>query len=285
MMKILLFGSTGLIGSALQHEFAKHSEVILITPSHAECDVRNEQNIEETVKKYKPNVIVNATGYTKVDVAQQEESEKKICYSLNKETPLLLNAAAKNIGALFVHISTDYVFDGTKNTPYTEYDAPCPISVYGTSKYEGEKCIQTNGGHCIIARTAWPFGPGGKNFVDTMLQLSLTNEILRVVDDQIGSPTYTLDFAESLYALIKKGVLGIHHIVNSGEASWYTLAKSIFELLGVPQEIKPITTIDLNRPAPRPKYSVLATTQKMPLRHWKDALAEYLHNKELILKA
>lgn len=282
-MKILLLGSRGLIGSAILSVLEKNNEEV-IAPSHTECDVTNRDHLADFFSRTNPTVVINATGYTAVDKAQTDTTEQAKCVALNVVAPRLITECAKKHGTKMVHISTDYVFDGTKKTPYLESDQPNPLSVYGKAKLEGENEVLKYE-NSLIARTAWPFGPQSKNFVDTMLELSVQNDVLRVVNDQTGSPTYTLDFATVLYETIKNNTRGVVHIVNNGEATWYDLAREIFTILGVPQQILPLTTKAFNRPAPRPPYSVLANTRIPPLRGWKEALSEYLFDKEYVLKS
>ncbi len=282
-MKILLLGSRGLLGSAIFDVLKKNNEEVF-APNHSECDVTNLLQLEDFFEHTKPDVVINATGYTAVDKAEADSEDAKKCFALNAEAPRFITECAKKHNAKMVHISTDYVFDGTQPTPYLEASEPRPLSVYGKAKCEGEKAVSAYE-NSIIARTAWPFGPGGMNFVDTMLELSINNQTLRVVNDQTGSPTYTLDFAMVLYEAVKNNTKGVLHIVNSGEATWYELAREIFEILGVPQHVEPISTKEFARPAPRPAYSVLQNTKIPALRSWKDALGEYLFNKEFVLRA
>ena len=184
-----------------------------------------------------------------------------------------------------MHFSTDYVFDGEKSEGYSETDSPSPVSVYGTSKAEGEKELMKNTDKFWLIRTAWLYGPGGKNFVDTIINLAGKNEgqPLKIVNDQIGNPTLSSDLAQAVLGLLKGKSYGIYHMVNGGTCSWYEFAQEIFKILGIPQKIVPITSEELNRPAKRPKYSILKSSRLPALRHWKEALAEYLKEKTLIL--
>ena len=282
-MKILLLGARGLIGSAIFDILVKNIEEI-VAPSHGECDVTNQAQLEIFFERTRPDVVINATGYTAVDKAETDTIEKEKCYALNALAPRFISECAKKYGTKMVHISTDYVFDGRQTKPYTETNKANPLSVYGQAKFEGEKAVLEYQ-NSLVARTAWPFGPKGKNFVDTMLDLSVKGETLRVVNDQTGSPTYTLDFAHALYEAIKNDTTGIVHLVNSGEATWYELAHEIFYILGIPQQLEPISTEAFARPAPRPAYSVLKNTKTPQLRSWNDALSEYLFDKEYVLKA
>ncbi|MBI2638748.1 dTDP-4-dehydrorhamnose reductase [Candidatus Peregrinibacteria bacterium] len=279
-MKILLLGKTGLLGQALFRVFSNHH--IVIAPSHEECDVTNPANLKAVFSAQPFDLVINATGYTKVDDAEK-----------NRDAAFLLNAAAvKNLcqilahkNTAFVHFSTDYIFDGANKEGYIESDSPAPLSVYGASKAAGEKEILSSLKSFYLIRSSWIFGPDGKNFVDTMIELRHKNpgKPLKVVDDQIGCPTFTLDLAQAVFGLLETKNYGIYHIVNSGSCSWYEFAQEIFHQLGVPQEIIPITSQELNRPAKRPACSILKNTKLAPLRSWKHALGDYLMNKTLIL--
>lgn len=254
----------------------------IITPSHKQCDVTNQKNLVKQITSADPDIIINSTGFTAVDDAETHKNE---AFKLNAEAikNLAQISAKKNIPLM--HFSTDYVFNGEKSKGYVESDSPSPISVYGASKAEGEKELIKNTGKFWLVRTAWLYGPDGKNFVDTIIDLARKNDAkpLKIVNDQIGNPTLTLDLAAALLPLLKGKSYGIYHIVNSGQCSWYEFAKEIFNILGIPQEIIPITSSELNRPAKRPKYSILQNTRLPALRHWKQTLAEYLKEKTLIL--
>lgn len=279
-MNILLLGKSGLLGQALFRVFSNHH--VIIAPTHNECDVTDKNQLEAFISKQPIDLVLNATGYTKVDEAEQ-----------NRDAAFLLNStavkylcqilAAKNIP--LVHFSTDYVFNGTKNEGYLESNLPAPLSVYGASKAKGEEEIFSSLKSFYLIRTSWIFGPGGKNFVDTMIKLRHKNpeKPLEVVSDQKGCPTYTFDLAQAVFRLLETKNYGIYHIVNSGNCTWYEFAQEIFHQLGVPQEILPITSEQLSRPAKRPACSILQNTKLEPLRPWKKALADYLMNKTLII--
>lgn len=278
-MKILLLGKSGLLGQALYKTLSGFYEIH--APNHQECDVTDKKNLEKQIVGINPNIIINGTGYTAVD---DSETHKEEAFKLNSEAVknLAQISAKKNIPLM--HFSTDYVFSGEKNG-YSESDSPSPISIYGTSKAEGEKELMKNTDKFWLIRTAWLYGPGGKNFVDTIINLARKNEgkPLKIVNDQIGNPTLSLDLAQAVLALLKGKSYGIYHIVNGGTCSWYEFAQEIFKILGIPQKIIPITSSELNRPAPRPKYSILKSSKVSELRHWKEALSSYLKEKTLIL--
>lgn len=278
-MKILLLGKNGLLGSAIVKANQSHE---IIGLSHSECDICNTAEVESQIAKISPDIVINATGYTAVDKAETE-ADKAFDINAKAVAELAKILAKKRIP--LVHISTDYVFDGTKKGGYVETDAPNPLSVYGASKAEGEKAVLDNTKLFYLIRTSWLYGEGGKNFVDTMIELHRNNKgkPLKVVSDQIGSPTYANDFVTAIFRLIKAKKYGIFHVTNDGTCSWYEFAVKIFEELGVNQPVIPITTEELNRPAMRPKNSVLINTKTEKLRHWKLALKDYLSNKTLIL--
>lgn len=279
-MKILLFGKTGLLGHALFEVL--HREHQLVAPPHEECDVTNFSMVEKAIAKETPELIINATGFTRVDEA---EIKKEEAFLLNRDAVenCARWCAKKNLP--LVHFSTDYVFDGKNKEGYYEEDTPSPLSVYGKSKAAGEKVIFENLSHFFLIRTAWLYGPGGRNFVDTVIDLAHKNQDvpLTIVNDQTGNPTYTLDLAHALLGLLKTKNYGIYHIVNSGSVTWYEFAKEIFKIIGVPQKIQAITSDALQRPAKRPAYSVLLSRLHPPLRPWSEALAAYLQEKTLIL--
>lgn len=279
-MKILLLGKSGLLGQALYKTLSGFYEIY--APDHKKCDITDPKMLEKQVANANPDIIINGTGYTAVD---DSETHKEEAFKLNSSAVknLALISASKNIPLM--HFSTDYVFDGEKSDGYTETDSPSPVSVYGASKAEGEKELMKNADKFWLIRTAWLYGPGGKNFVDTIINFARKNEgkPLKIVNDQIGNPTLSLDLAQAVLALLKGKSYGIYHIVNGGVCSWYEFAQEIFKILGIPQKIIPISSSELNRPAKRPKYSILKSSKVPELRHWKEALSSYLKEKTLIL--
>lgn len=278
-MKILLLGKSGLLGQALYKTLSGFYEIS--APDHQECDVTDKKNLEKQIAGVNPNIIINGTGYTAVDDA---ETHKKEAFKLNSEAVKNLAQISKSKNIPLMHFSTDYVFNGEKKG-YGESDSPSPVSVYGTSKAEGEKELMKNADKFWLIRTAWLYGPGGKNFVDTVINFARKNEgkPLKIVNDQIGNPTLSLDLAQAVLALLKGKSYGIYHIVNGGTCSWYEFAQEIFKILGIPQKIIPIFSSELNRSAKRPKYSILKSSKIPELRHWKEALSSYLKEKTLIL--
>lgn len=279
-MKILLLGKTGLLGKAILSTFEGHHNVT--ATEHAECDVTDANSIEHWVSEISPELVINATGYTAVDRAE-EERDRAFRVNADGIGNLCRILASRNIP--LVHFSTDYVFDGEKKEGYEESDSPSPLSVYGASKSAGESEIQKNLKNFYLIRTSWLFGSGGKNFVDTMLTMAEEGHerVLKIVNDQIGNPTYTVDLAQAVLRLLHGKPYGIYHIVNEGDCSWYDFASEIFHQLGIPQKIIQITSKELNRPAKRPKYSMLRNTKLPPLRPWREALSTYLQEKQLLI--
>ena len=288
--RILLLGSSGQVGGDLKillPEFAQ-----LHSPERAHLDLLNPESIRKYVRDISPNVIVNAAAYTAVD---QAESESDIAHAINCIAPATLAEAAAREGALLIHYSTDYVFDGAKIGPYLESDAINPLNVYGRSKAAGEQAIQRSGCRHFIFRTSWVYSPRGSNFLLTMLRLASQRDELRIVNDQIGAPTSSRSIANAS-ALIVRDVLarereipfsGIYHMTDSGQTSWFGFASDILqgasELLGTRlPRLSPIKTTEYPTPARRPLNSVLscqklcaAFTLAMP--PWQQSLASVLH--------
>jgi len=264
MTKILLTGKNGQLGQDLQPLLTPLGDLIPL--GKEELDLSKPDQIWESIHSHQPDLIINAGAYTAVD---QAEREPKLAHAINSEAPTILAQCAQQIGARLFHISTDYVFDGGNNQPYTEQDQPNPTSVYGKSKLAGELGIQNNCSNYIILRTAWVYGAyGKKNFVKTMLRLGKERDELNVVSDQLGSPSWTYDIAQAIAGLIANlpasPLQEIYHFTNSGVASWYDFSLAIFEeakVLGFPLIIKrvsPISTAEYPTLAKRPPYSVLS---------------------------
>lgn len=287
-MKILLLGSTGQVGQELLQTLPCLGEVVTLT--RQQLDLSQPETIEAAIAAVQPDIIVNSSAYTAVDRA---ESEADLAMLINAEAPKAISKVASQLGAKFLHISTDYVFDGTSHVPYSETDVPNPLGVYGKSKLLGEIAIQKNCDRYIILRTAWVYGTKGRgNFVKTMLRLGKERKELKVVSDQIGSPTWAYDIAEAVVNLLAPDVpTGIYHFTNSGVASWYDLAVTTFneaQKLGfslVVDSVLPITTADYPTPAKRPHYSVLAnqkytSTVATTPPYWRDSLVAMLQELE-----
>jgi dTDP-4-dehydrorhamnose reductase len=276
-MKILVTGASGQLGQELVR-FSGRPDMEIIGAGRDRLDVTDPGQCRSVIRSFKPDAVIHCAAYTKVD---QAESEPEEAYRINGEGTRNAVLAAEQIGAKFVYISTDYVFDGRANRPYLEHDRPNPQTVYGRSKLAGEEHVRSLSGRHFIVRTSWVFGKHGSNFVKTMLKLAEERDELKVVDDQIGSPTYTLDLARFLLELVRTDHYGIYHASNTGACSWYGFAKAIFEERGLDVRVVPCTTAEFPRPAPRPAYSVLdhgaiRARGFEPLRPWREALRSFL---------
>lgn len=274
-MKILITGAYGMLGSDLRETLKDHE--LLITASK-DLDITDENKVMNYILEKSPEIVINAAAYTAVDNC---ETDYENAYSVNAIGPKNLAKACNKINIPLIHISTDYVFDGNKRTPLTEEDNLGPKTVYGKTKLEGEKLVQENAKKYFILRTAWLYGIHGKNFVQTMLNLSKKNSELKVVNDQIGSPTYSKDLAIAISELLNSDKYGIYHVTNKGEISWYDFSKKIFELSNIKVNVKPVSTEEFPRPAPRPHYSVLSNQKWVkagftPMRNYDEALKDYL---------
>ncbi len=302
MTQILLIGQDGQVGGELQKSLATLGTVVAV--GRQQLDLAQPDQIQAAIQSFAPNLIVNAAAYTAVDRA---ETEPELAFTVNAAAPKQMAAAAQSLNIPFIHISTDYVFDGSKSSPYTETDATNPLGIYGQSKLAGEQEIQQVQAEnpefqYAILRTAWVYGAQGKgNFVKTMLRLGAERPEVRVVDDQIGTPTWSGDIAQAITSLAKRFLAsdlvasdqpseapsGIYHFTNSGAASWYDFAVAIFEeakSMGLPltlQRVVPITTPEYPTPTQRPAYSVLSN-QKIkavlagPTPQWRQSLRQML---------
>lgn len=273
-MRITIFGATGLLGKALVREW-KDDEVTGF--ASADGDIRDEKQVLTLVQRARPDWIVLAAAYTDVDGC---ESNRDLAFDVNCHGAVNVARAAKQHGSRLLFLSTDYVFDGTKTTPYETNDPRSPSSVYGHSKAEAEVRLAEILPGCCIVRTSWLFGPGGKCFPDTILKLAETRPELEVVGDQHGSPTYSIDLARAIIQLCRQGASGIVHATNRGDCSWYEFAREIIAAAGLKTVVRETTSDKFVRPAKRPKYSVLSpeSLQKLGIAmpHWRDALKRYL---------
>ncbi|MCQ2960740.1 MAG: dTDP-4-dehydrorhamnose reductase [archaeon] len=274
-MKILITGAYGMLGSDLR-EVLKNQE--LIVTGSKDLDITDEEKVVEFVCENSPELVINAAAYTAVDDCETHYDD---AYAVNAIGPKNLAIACNKLDIPLVHISTDYVFDGTKRTPLIEADKLGPQSAYGKTKLAGEEFIQENTDKYFILRTAWLYGLHGNNFVKTMLDLAENHDEITVVDDQVGSPTYSFDLAVAITNLLFSDKYGIYHVTNEGECSWYEFAKLIFELSNIDVKVVPVTTEEFPRPAPRPHYSVLNNKKWnssgfVPMRTYQEALSEYL---------
>jgi len=279
---LVLGGKTGLLGQALVSVLANENWTVF-APGREELDIFNSEEIASFVEKKKITHIFNTVAYTRVD---QAEEEKELAFQLNRRLPTLLGNVARKKDIYLVHYSTDFVFDGKKNTPYTPQDKTNPLSVYGKSKLEGENSLlDKTWNKLLIIRTAWLFGPNKTNFVARILELAQNKETLNVVHDQVGSPTYTIDLANYTLELIKKAAHGLYHLSNSGQASWCELASEAVKCAGLHCRVNPITSSEYPQKAVRPPYSVLDCSEFIGLtgikpRPWIQALRDYIFRKQ-----
>ncbi len=253
-MKVLLTGHTGQVGWELQRCLAPLGEVI--APDRAALDLGQPDRVAALVRSSRPDLIVNAAAYTAVDRA---ETDADACFAANAGSVAVLAQEAARLGALLVHYSTDYVFDGTRRVPYVETDAPAPINAYGRSKLAGEQAIVASGCRHLILRTSWIYAMRGRNFVLTMLRLARQQPQLRVVDDQFGAPTWARDVARATQLALHRPspLQGLYHVTAAGITTWFGFAQRILQIAGLDTPVVPIRTSEYPTPAARPAYSVL----------------------------
>jgi len=281
-MTILLTGGHGMLGKALQDNLRQHN-LSFVAMNKQTCDITNLTQLRHCIQQHRPTYIINCAAYTAVDDAE-EDTER--AFAINETGSKNLGLIAQEFQLGLIHISTDYVFDGTSTSPYVETAPTNPLSVYGTSKLKGEQALLMCCPTAKIVRTQWLYGPYGKNFVQTMLTLAKKYPALTVVDDQIGTPTYTPHLADALRRLMAHTQSGIFHVRNSGSGSWYDFAMEIFSQSNIDIKVSPVDSSAYPRPAARPKHSVLAMDrwhkelQEPPLPHWKEALQEYIDSDD-----
>ena len=294
MTRILLTGITGQVGQELQQTLASLGEVVSV--GRDRVDFSQPEAVQQVMETVKPAIVINSAAYTAVD---QAETEPDLAKLVNAVAPGVLAKAAQSIGAGLIHISTDYVFDGTQSSPYLETDPTNPLGVYGSTKLAGEEAVRAACDRHFIIRTAWVYGAKGKgNFVKTMLRLGVDRDELRVVTDQIGAPTWSKDLAGAIAQLapqLSTATAGTYHYTNSGVCSWYDFAVAVFEeaqQLGFPlkiQRVVPITTPEYPTPAKRPAFSVLSLKKISTLLgthppHWRHSLRAMLTELKTMAK-
>ncbi len=274
MVEALVFGALGMLGRAVVSVLGDRCQGVV----RDQCDITDARAMTAWIRKFSPTVVINCAAYTNVDNA---EKEQELALRVNGWAPGTMAKAAREGGSNFFHISTDYVFDGSGERPWKEEDSPCPVNFYGLSKFEGERRVQEAEGRWCIIRTQWLFGSGGKNFVDTIRHMCLEKDEIRVVADQVGAPTYTMDLARAIARMAACGAVGIFHLANSGYASWHTVAAHIAGRVNPRCRVIPCLTDDFPRPARRPANSRLDCGRArgelgIVLRHWTEAIDEYL---------
>lgn len=289
--RILIVGNAGQLGRELEKIFAGFGPIVAV--DRESVDLADAGQTRDLVSRAAPDIVLNAAAYTAVDRA---ESERDLACAINEQAPRVLAEEARKRNALFVHYSTDYVFDGGKSAPWVETDAPNPLNVYGVSKLAGEQAVESIGGKFLIFRTSWVYGPHGNNFLLTMLRLGRERDRLSIVDDQIGGPTTSIELARATHSIVT-GILagrfgapedwaGLYHMTCGGSVSWFGFAQAIFaraaELLAIkPPALTPIATKDYPTPAARPRNSVLSNAKlharfAIELSPWQAALEEAL---------
>lgn len=279
-MRAAVVGASGQLGRALVERLG---ERLVWSGGRQALDVRDAAAIQAMFEKAKPDVVFNATAYNAVDAAEADAAE---ALAVNAAGPRHLAWAARQHGARLVHVSTDYVFDGTSTGPYREDDCPRPLNAYGASKLAGEAMVRASGCELILVRTSGVLGAGasrakGGSFVERILAQARAGKPLRVVADQVFSPTYAPDLAAALINLVDRGAAGVFHVTNDGGCSWHELAQAAVQRAGLDAAVEPIAAADLARPAARPPYSILSNERYRsaglpPLRHWRAALADLL---------
>jgi dTDP-4-dehydrorhamnose reductase len=278
-MKVLILGATGLLGRPLVREW--HGDEVIGLGSR-DVDIRDEARVREVIQSTHPDWIVLAAAYTDVDGC---ESHQELAFAVNRDGALNVARAAQRSDAKMLFISSDYVFDGKKDSPYEIDDQRNPRSVYGRTKAEAERGLLQVLPDCCIARTSWLFGVSGKCFPDTILKLAANRPVLDVVNDQRGCPTYTVDLSRAIIELCRKGATGIVHVTNAGNCTWFEFAREIVKDAGLTIEVRPVSSQQMARPAPRPAYSILSATSLSPysieVPGWKDALRRYLKERQM----
>ena len=280
-MNILITGCNGQLGNEMRLLEAQYPQHEWFNTDVQELDITNQLAVEQFVAQNKIDGIVNCAAYTAVDKA---EDNKELCTTLNTVAPAYLAAAVEKRGGFMVQISTDYVFDGTKHTPYVETDTPCPNSVYGSTKLAGEIGVSKFCKRSMIIRTAWLYSTFGNNFVKTMIRLGKEKPELGVIFDQIGTPTYARDLAQVIMTAIEKGIQpGVYHFSNEGVISWYDFTKAIHRIAGITTcHVRPLHTAEYPTPAHRPHFSVLDKTKLkqaygIEIPYWEESLAACIH--------
>ncbi len=289
-MKVAIVGSTGQLGTDLVKAFSSSQKFEIYSLVHKDVEICDHVGTREVLERINPDVVINTAAYHRTD--ECEDNPEK-AFVVNAMAVRNLAQTCDKLNCCFIHISTDYVFDGAKHEPYVEDDLPNPLNVYGVSKLAGEYFVKNICPKHYLIRVASLFGVAGAsgkggNFVETMIRLAKEGKPIRVVDDVVMSPTYTKELAEKIRNIVKDGVpFGVYHITNEGQCSWYEFAKAIFELLGLEPDVTPVSIDEMGHKAKRPKYSVLENknlkkTSIKSMDHWKDALRAYLVEKRYL---
>jgi dTDP-4-dehydrorhamnose reductase len=284
-VRCALIGAAGQLGFDLARTFDLPGQLFRLT--HADLDLLDARAVERVLRELRPTLVVNTAAYNQVDRA---EDDRAALFALNAEAVGGLAGVCQSLGATLVHFSTDYVFDGRRATPYGEDDAPAPLSAYGESKLAGERLAFERCRRTFVFRVCGLFGvarssgKGGTNFVETMLRLARAGRPIRVVRDQVLTPSYTRDLAPKVWRVVARGAHGVYHLTNAGQTSWYDFAREVFRLSGLTPDLTPVTAAEYGARARRPAYSVLghgrlAALGEDDLRAWPEALAAYLRER------
>lgn len=281
--KVLILGSKGMLGQELERAYRSDEAYMVFAWDREDIDVTDFRTVERMIREQSPALIINAIAYNAVDLCEEDDEEYRQAFRLNAEVPEFLARLAREIGASFVHYSTDYVFDGENEHGYAEDALPSPISRYGMSKWEGEKRVQSIGGAYYLIRLSKLFGKpaisgyGKKSFFEKMLEAAKGKERVDVVDGERSRFTYAPDLALATKVLEQNAApFGIYHLVNEDSATWYEAAKTLFRIARMPIEVNPVLPETLSRPAKRPRSSILLNTQFIPFRSYAEALGEFL---------
>lgn len=287
-MKVLVTGASGQLGSDIVKKLLEHSYDV-VPLAHSQLDITEHDAVASAIEHHRPSILINCAAMVNVDAC---ELDVEIAFKVNALAVWNLSIQCSKAKVLLVHISTDYVFDGKKGSPYTEQDVPNPINIYGMSKLVGEMFVRNYCSEHLIVRTAGLYGLRGSkskggNFVEFVIAKAMQSEPLNIVTDIVTSPTYTSDLASKLCELIGAGVCGIVHLANSGQCSWYEFALQVLSYVGLSAKVNPISSSELKRPAHRPKCTPLTSLRLAgfgiePMREWREALADYLHLKGLL---
>ncbi len=290
-MKILLIGANGQLGTDLLRVFRAAGHNVLPF-THAQIEVSNSQRVSDVIEEAQPEIVLNTAAFHKV-----EECERKpdLAFQVNGSAVMNLALVCKRADAVLVHFSTDYVFGGySQNTPYEVDDRPAPLNVYGVSKLVGEHLMAFTGGRYFVIRTCGLYGTAGSrgkggNFVENMLKKAMAGEPIRVVEDQVLTPTYTADLAEAVCKLVSTDRFGLYHLSSEGQCSWYEFTRGILQCAGIPAKLAPVKTSDFFSPVKRPAYSVLSKAKfrslGLSIPSWEDALPRYLEERKRNLSA
>jgi len=281
-MRITIFGASGLLGNELVRAWINSgvSADDVTGLDSTDADIRDPGRVRQIAQSQKPEWIVLAAAYTNVDGC---ESNRELAFGVNRDGAVNVARAAKQAGSRLLFLSSDYVFDGAKTTPYEAGDRRNPQSVYGKTKAEAESRLLDLIPDCCIVRTSWLFGTGGKCFPDTILKLAATRPVIDVVKDQRGCPSYAADVAVAIVELCRKNAAGIVHVTSAGDGTWFEFAEQILQRAGLSTTVRPVSSQQMARPAPRPPYSVLSPASLhefgIRLRSWQDALPDYLKQR------